>query len=48
MPGAYVSKFGLLGYIFLLFKRQKYQNLIEIFYLSLIGLVCFVQVKEWH
>jgi hypothetical protein len=42
VPGAYVSKFGLLGYLFFLFiKKTKYLNLIEIFYLSLIGLVCF-------
>ena len=42
VPGAYVSKFGLLGYLFFLFiKKTKYLNLLEIFYLSLIGLVCF-------
>ena len=42
VPGAYVSKFGLLGYLFFLFiKKTKYLNLLEILYLSLIGLVCF-------
>jgi len=42
VPGAYVSKFGLLGYLFFLFiKKKKYLNFIEIAYLSLIGLVCF-------
>ena len=42
VPGAYVSKFGLLGYLFFLFiKKTKYIYLLEIFYLSLIGLVCF-------
>ncbi len=42
VPGAYVSKFGLLGYLFFLFiKKTKYLNFLEIFYLSLIGLVCF-------
>ena len=34
--------FGLLGYLFFLFiKKKKYLNLLEIFYLSLIGLFCF-------
>ena len=42
VPGAYVSKFGLLGYLFFLFiKKTKYHNFLEILYLSLIGLVCF-------
>jgi len=42
VPGAYVSKFGLLGYLFFLFvKKTKYLNFFEISYLSLIGLVCF-------
>ena len=42
IPGAYVSKFGLLGYLFFLFvKKTKYLNFFEISYLSLIGLVCF-------
>ncbi len=42
VPGSYVSKFGLLGYLFFLFiKRTKYLNFFEIAYLSLIGLVCF-------
>ncbi len=42
VPGAYISKFGLLGYLFFLFiKKTKYLNFLEILYLSLIGLVCF-------
>ena len=42
VPGAYVSKFGLLGYLFFcLIKKIKYQNSLEILYLSTIGLVCF-------
>jgi O-antigen ligase len=42
IPGAYVSKFGLLGYLFFLFiKKNKYLNFLEISYLGLIGLVCF-------
>jgi len=42
IPGAYVSKFGLLGYLFFLFiKKTKFLNFFEISYLSLIGLVCF-------
>jgi O-antigen ligase len=42
VPGAYVSKFGLLGYLFfLLIKKTKYLNFFEISYLSFIGLVCF-------
>tara|TARA_B100000579_G_scaffold283421_1_gene234759 strand:+ start:834 stop:2150 length:1317 start_codon:yes stop_codon:yes gene_type:complete len=42
VPGAYVSKFGLIGYLFFLFiKKTKYLNVFEISYLSFIGLVCF-------
>lgn len=42
IPGAYLSKFGLLGYLFFFFiKKFKYQNFIEVLYLSLLGLVCF-------
>ena len=42
VPGAYISKFGLLGYLYFIFiKKNKYQNLIEILYLSLISFVCF-------
>lgn len=42
VPGAYVSKFGLLGYLFFLFiKKNKYLNFFEISYLGVIGLVCF-------
>ncbi len=42
IPGAYLSKFALLGYLFFFFiKKIKYQNLIELLYLSVIGFVCF-------
>jgi O-antigen ligase len=42
VPGAYVSKFGLLGYLFFIFiKKKKYINIFEISYLSFIGLICF-------
>lgn len=42
VPGAYVSKFGLLGYLFFVFvKKTKFHNLFEILYLSLVGFVCF-------
>ncbi len=43
VPGAYVSKFGLLGYVYLLLNNKlKYKILINSFYLSLILVVCFV------
>ena len=42
VPGAYISKFGLLGYIFFyLIKKNKYNFYLEILYLSLLGLICF-------
>ncbi len=42
IPGAYVSKFGLLGYIFFFFiKEQKFKSFFEVLYLSLLSLVCF-------
>ena len=42
IPGAYVSKFGLLGYLFFIFiSKIKYQNFLEILYLGALGLVCF-------
>ncbi len=42
VPGAYVSKFSLLGYLFFYFiKNIRYQNLLEIIYLTLTGFVCF-------
>ena len=42
VPGAYLSKFGLLGYLFFLFtKNIKYQSFLEILYLSALGFVCF-------
>jgi O-antigen ligase len=47
VPGAYISKFGLLGYLFFLFiKKTKYLNFLEILYLSLIGLVCFASGEK--
>ena len=43
IPGSYVSKFGLLGYVFLLQKKNyNYRFFIHVFYLSLILIVCFV------
>jgi hypothetical protein len=42
IPGAYISKFGLLGYLYFIFqKKNKFTNYFEITYLSLIGFVCF-------
>ena len=42
VPGAFVSKFGLLGYLFFFFiKKIKYQSFIEVLYLSALSLVCF-------
>ena len=42
VPGAYISKFGLLGYLFFFFiNKTKYHNFLEILYLSSLGLVCF-------
>ena len=42
VPGAYISKFGLLGYLFFFFIKKKKINIyLEIIYLSLLGLVCF-------
>ena len=42
IPGAYLSKFSLLGYLFFFFvKKIKYKTTIEVLYLSLVGLVCF-------
>ena len=42
VPGAYISKFGLLGYLYLYFQKEyKLKKIFEILYLSLISLVCF-------
>ncbi len=42
VPGAYISKFGLLGYLFFYFQKEyKLKNIFEIIYLSVISLVCF-------
>ncbi len=42
IPGAYLAKFSLLGYLFFFFYQNiKYKNFYEIFYLGLVGLVCF-------
>ncbi len=42
IPGAYISKFGLLGYAYLILSK-KYKNkiIIQISYLTLILVVCF-------
>lgn len=42
VPGAYLSKFGLIGYLFFFFYKDiKYKKIFETLYLSLIGFVCF-------
>lgn len=42
IPGAYVSKFGLLGYLFFIFRKNfKYKNILEVLYLTLICFVTF-------
>ena len=42
VPGAYVSKFGLIGYlVFLFLNKNRKIFLLEIFYLTTIGIVCF-------
>jgi len=43
IPGSYVSKFGLLGYVFILVnKKFKFNFFIQVLYLSTILVVCFV------
>tara|TARA_Y100000590_G_C15644738_1_gene986397 strand:- start:62 stop:1378 length:1317 start_codon:yes stop_codon:yes gene_type:complete len=44
IPGAYVSKFGLIGLAFVLifFKNKKFQIYISVFYLTLIGVVTYI------
>ena len=43
IPGSYISKFGLIGYIYILInKKIKQITLIHCFYLSSILLVCFL------
>ncbi len=43
IPGSYVSKFGLLGYVFLLVnKKFKFSFFIQVLYLSIILVVCFI------
>ncbi len=42
IPGSYISKFGLVGYVFLLNKNFKYNFFIQVFYLSIVLVVCFV------
>ncbi len=42
VPGAYVSKFGLIGYAFLLSKNKlNKNNFIQVIYLATILIVCF-------
>ncbi len=42
VPGAYISKFGLLGYLFFYFiKKNRFLSYVEIIYLSSVGLICF-------
>ncbi len=43
IPGSYVSKFGLIGFVYLLINTQmRYNNLIKLLYLSIILVVCYV------
>ena len=43
IPGSYISKLGLFGFVFLIsLKRIKYNIIIQSLYLSLIILVCYV------
>ncbi len=43
IPGSYISKFGLVGFVyFLIIKDFKYKNFFQTFYLSLILVTCFV------
>ena len=48
IPGAYISKFGLIGLIFLFIniKDQKKQNMISVIYLTLIGIVSYVSGEK--
>ena len=48
IPGAYISKFGLIGLIFLYFSinNQKKQNIISIIYLTLIGIVSYISGEK--
>ena len=42
IPGSYVSKFGLIGFTYLLFNKNfKNWNLIQSIYLALVLIVCF-------
>ena len=42
VPGAYISKFGLLGYLFFYYlKKRKLKSLYEVLYLSILGFTCF-------
>ena len=44
IPGAYVSKFGLIGliYLFVILKNKTKQKITSIIYLTLIGIVTYV------
>ena len=44
VPGSYISKFGLIGLLFLLInvKNKKNQYILVIFYLTLIGSVTYI------
>ena len=44
IPGAYVSKFGLIGlvFLFLMTKKKINQNIASVFYLTLVGIVTYV------
>ena len=50
IPGAYVSKFGLIGLVYLIItiKNKTKQNITSITYLTLIGIVTYMYLeKEW-
>ena len=43
IPGSYVSKFGLIGFLYLLINEKLSKNIVlQIFYLSIVLVVCFV------
>ena len=43
IPGSYISKFGLIGYVYLIWNKKFTKNIfIQSIYLSLIFIVCYV------
>ena len=41
VPGSFVSKFGLIGLIFLIIQKNNFKNYLLLIYLTSIGIVCF-------